>query len=195
MAIEQRAHLELDAIRAENETEDEDSDVAEFFDALYEDSSRTSLAKVIDLLADYHRVNSMGAFMKWFWSVGGLRKKYGLVTGNLTGRRLGRYAMSDDLLGALVQLAFVQDTNENLESVKLRPRLALGEFLEWLELRFGLIVARPPDFLDGASNRAAAKTNLEALKRRLRQMGFFEDLSDDFTAQYLRNPFAAEVKT
>jgi hypothetical protein len=60
--------------------------------------------------------------------------------------------------------------------------------LACLERRYGVLVDRPPSFLDSSQNRAAGKANLEALKRRLRQMGFFSALSDDFTAQYLRLP-------
>jgi hypothetical protein len=34
----------------------------------------------------------------------------------------------------------------------------------------------------------AARRNLEAFKVRLRQIGVFENLSDDFDAQYLQRP-------
>ena len=196
--VQQRAMAEIDLIRslnvdADGDAADASAAIREYFEQLMRDHASTPLDKVVALLADRHRQNSLGAFVKWFWSVGGFRKDYGLVTGNASGARLGRYAMSDDLLGALVQLAFAQDLGNRLDRVALRPRLSLRDFLAWLEERFGVVVARPPAGSDGASNRAAAKENLEALKRRLRQMGFYEDLSDDFTAQYLRNPFAAEV--
>jgi hypothetical protein len=62
-----------------------------------------------------------------------------------------------------------------------------------LEQRFGVAVDRPPGFAPTAEATAAAKRNLEALKLRLRQMGFFQVLSDDFTAQYLRAPSRGEV--
>jgi hypothetical protein len=94
--------------------------------------------------------------------------------------------MSDDLLAVLVQLAFVEDPSGTLSNVTLRPQIRLRDFLTFLESRFDVIVDRPPGFLDTASSRAAAFENLEALKRRLREMGYFRELSDDFTAQYLR---------
>jgi hypothetical protein len=57
-----------------------------------------------------------------------------------------------------------------------------------LERRWGILINRPPPLLDNATNREAAAANLEAFKRRLRQMGYFEALSDDFTAQYVIDP-------
>ena len=71
---------------------------------------------------------------------------------------------------------------------QLRDRLRLRDFLAFLEDRYGIIVARPPQFLDDARARGAAAGNLTAMKRRLHQMGYFEALSDDFTAQYLTAP-------
>ena len=64
----------------------------------------------------------------------------------------------------------------------------MADLLRWLEQRFGVLVERPPKRLDNTSARAAAKGNLEAFRSRLRQMGFYEALSDDFNAQYVTNP-------
>ena len=127
------------------------------------------------------------SLQKWFWSVGGLRSEHGMIEGNLVGRRRARYVISDGMLGVLVQLALI-DVNDSLAPRGVRPQLSMAEFLTFLHERFGILVDRPPAFLDGARSRAAARDNLQALKRRLRQMGYFEALSDDFGAQYLRDP-------
>ena len=42
--------------------------------------------------------------------------------------------------------------------------------------------------MDTAENRAAASANLEAFKYRLQLLGAFDGLSDDFSAQRVRNP-------
>jgi hypothetical protein len=91
------------------------------------------------------------------------------------------------MLVALVQLALI-DREPRRMMARTRPRMKLRYFLQFLEHHFGILVDRPPDFLDGAAFRAAARENFDALKRRLRQMGYFQELSDDFTAQYLRDP-------
>ena len=101
--------------------------------------------------------------------------------------------MSDDLLTTLVQVAMVEDPTNDMAHVTARPAIRLGEFVDFLERRYGVIVNRAPAFLNDASSRTAAGANFEAFKRRLRQMGFFQALSDDFNAQYLQTPDAQEV--
>ena len=148
---------------------------------------------VVGLLADAQRKTSVESYVKWYWAVGGLCKAFGLLSGNITGRRNWRYAMSDDLLTTLVQVAMVEDPTSDMASVTVRPAIRLSEFVEFLERRYGVLVNRPPVFLDDASSRAGAGMNFEALKRRLRQLGFFQALSDDFNAQYLQVPELQEI--
>ena len=71
------------------------------------------------------------------------------------------------------------------------PELA-KDFLRFLEERFGILVDRPPSPFEGAEYIAAARENLRAMLRRLRQMGIFRDLSDDFTVQRLHPPYAGK---
>ncbi|HNJ44196.1 MAG TPA: hypothetical protein PKZ53_27170, partial [Acidobacteriota bacterium] len=194
--IQADARAEIRAIKKEtleaclNDFEKEEADL--FFKEIEARPRAKSLETLVELIAKSQRTKALESYTRWFWSVGGLRKSYGFLAGNLKGRRNWRYAMSDDLLAALVNLAFIETPDGNLDAARLRPRLPLREFLQFLELRFGILVDRPPTFLDTAQNRQAALKNLEALKRRLRMMGFFEALSDDFNAQYLRAPLAQE---
>ena len=71
----------------------------------------------------------------------------------------------------------------------VRP-IRLQEFLAFLEERYGILIDRPPDTYKGAEYIAAARDNLRAMLERLRQMGIFRDLSDDFTAQRLHPPYS-----
>lgn len=182
-----RAQAELEGIRHESleacQNDTERAATEEYFTK--EIQGDDALAVSLKLLSEAGKKNNVRNTTQWFWSVGGLRKNYGLLSGNITGRRNWRYAPSDDLLATLVRLAMVEDPGGNLKHITTRSTLPLADFLEFLERRFGFIVARPPSFLDDVTSRAAATRNLEALKRRLRQMGFFRDLSDDFNAQYL----------
>jgi hypothetical protein len=68
------------------------------------------------------------------------------------------------------------------------PRMPIKTLLDRLENRFGILIDRPPAAFDNADTRAAAAANLEAFKRRLRLLGCFDSLSDDFSAQLVRNP-------
>ncbi len=80
-------------------------------------------------------------------------------------------------------------TNQERREQELHP-IRLQDFLRFLEERFGILVDRPPSPFEGAEYVAAARENLRAMLRRLRQMGIFRDLSDDFTVQRLHPPYA-----
>jgi hypothetical protein len=69
----------------------------------------------------------------------------------------------------------------------------LQAFLSFLEERFGIIIDHPPEPFEGADYSAAARDNLRAMLKRLRQMGIFRDLSDDFTVQRLHPPYSGEL--
>jgi hypothetical protein len=153
-----------------------------------------SLEAVVSLLATAQYKKAIEGYVGWFWGVGGLQKPFGLLAGNLRGKRNWRYAMSNDLLAALVHLAMIESGASIPHShCTIQPRLRLSDFLAFLGQRFGVIVDRAPGLAATAEATAAAKGNLEALKLRLRQMGFFEVLSDDFTAQYLSAQLRREV--
>ena len=91
----------------------------------------------------------------------------------------------------LVQLAVVRlspPTNQDWGNQELQS-IRLQDFLQFLEKRFGILIDQPPDKFQGAEYIAAARDNLRAMLGRLRQMGIFRDLSDDFTVQRLHPPY------
>lgn len=193
--IEARAEVEIESIQQETleacETDADREDATGLFRAMevrYPEPVRRA-AKLLALAQEQRGVQK---HMQWYWSIAGLRKPYGILAGTVRGRRNWRYAMSDDLLSTLVQVAMLEQGGPNAPGV-IRPRIRLSEFLEFLERRYGILVNRPPDFLDTAATRSGATANVAALRARLRQMGYFEALSDDFSAQYLRIP-QAEVR-
>jgi len=126
--------------------------------------------------------------VKWFWSTGGIHKTYGILDGTLKSRRSWRYVLSDELLTALLLILFVDEGG-----LRHRSTMPLADVLTGLEARFGILIARPPHYLDGADTRAAATLNLEAFKRRLQLLGCFDSLSDDFSAQSVRHPLESSL--
>lgn len=191
--VEASAHHELRSIAKANADEEKNEgpvDVSRFLEEAGVEHSGSALDACARVLANAQRSIGVTSYMKWYRAVGGVGKPFGLLSGNERGRRNWRYAMGDDLLACLVQLAMSTDA-ESATFTSARPlrRLRLAELLQWFEHRFGVLIDRPPRHLDDTESRAAAKANLEAFRRRLRQMGFFEALSDDFNAQYLTNRF------
>ncbi|MCX6378504.1 MAG: hypothetical protein NT023_03370, partial [Armatimonadetes bacterium] len=146
-----------------------------------------TLDQVIEMLVIVQRKNGMSSLMKWLSDVGGLDRSDGILRGNKRGRRRWSYAMSDHLLETLVQLAVISPIAQTLSGdtkIKPEPRsITLEAFLKYIHERFGLLIDTPPPFDNSSEATVAAKENLTALKQRLRQMGLFLDLSDDFNAQ------------
>jgi hypothetical protein len=197
--MEASARQDENSIRQENrpaDTEDAAS-APDWLDAVALDAD-TDVDRVVAFLSSGQEELAIGSYIKWYRAVGGLTKPYGVLVGNLKGRQSWRYAPSNDLLAVLVQLAAVrigQNTTAAQHQQVPRPEpIRLQDFLGFLSDRFGILVERPPTHFEGAEYIAAARENLRAMLRRLRQMGIFGDLSDDFTVQRLTPPYAAAVE-
>ena len=149
-------------------------------------AAETDLDRVINLLVEGQRDNAMKHVISWYWGVGGLKKPHGVLRGTPSSRQSWRYAPSNDLLAVLVQIAAAQLTPRGSDLSPIR----LQDFLAFLEKHYGILIDRPPDMFKGAEYAAAARDNLRAVLARLRQMGIFSDLSDDFTVQNLQPPYA-----
>ena len=182
-----RADMELDAIRktleediSENASE-QSTELPSELQIIFQNKSLDSFSKVIRILEYAQKNNGVINSVSWFWSVCGLKRDDGFLEGNLRGRRIWRYHMSDLLLEVLVQLCTVLP--EYNGGNRFPRQVTLVRFLEFLRNRYGILIDRPPEWLINTENITGAKDNFEGLKLRLRQMGLFVDLSDDFNAQ------------
>jgi hypothetical protein len=173
------ASIQMQEIEALNSGSEEDQ---EFIRAV-NDSGAPAIDQLTTLLVEGLFAKGLQNQVRWFWSTGGIRKPYGLIAGTLNVRRSWRYAPTDDLMQALLLVCFTA-----AQGSRIRQRMPISELLEILRDRFGILIDHPPGTLDNADNRAAAAENFEAFKRRLRLLGCFDGLSDDFSAQYVRNP-------
>ncbi len=171
------------------------SDAQRLLDAMREEG-KTPIEQIQELLYSAQAAKTRSNISGWFTSVGGFRKPYGLINGH-TDRRSWTFAPTNELLSVLVQMRAVDYPRWNPTSGARPKPFGLQGFLEWLELRFGIIIDRPPSDLgfDSPEHMAAARDNLQAMLRRLRQMGIFADQSDDFSVQQLSPPFLELDKT
>ena len=99
------------------------------------------------------------------------------------GRARRKYVLGDELLEVLIQLAVLdQRVNGTWQS---RP-ISIQNFVDWMRGRYGLLIDTLGPFQkdEERTNRALA-VNLLALKARLRQLGFFTDLSDASNSQVI----------
>jgi hypothetical protein len=155
-------------------------------DACEKDNHFDSLIEVI-LSAVRLRGNS--SLRKWFYSVGGLKYEKSANTVAILGGDMRHitgwhYTMSDSVLNTLLHMCFL-DVNGKLMG---RNYLTMQEVLNRLRDRFGVVIAIPPTGFETIQNQKAATENFIAFKKRLRQLGWFEGLSDDFDAQHITKP-------
>lgn len=94
-----------------------------------------------------------------------------------------RFAMGSLLLEVLLQIAVLDYERSTFRTRDLR----IDELLNFLRERYGILVdSLPPG--DGfgeptIDHRRALRTNFDAFKGRLRELGFFQDLSDAYVTQ------------
>jgi hypothetical protein len=174
--------MALRTIENENSQQGEGSEAAEFLLAVSR-SNRGPAERLTDVLVEGLRKRGYENQARWFWSTGGIQKEYGILDGAFNARLSWRYAPRDALVTALLSVAFVR-----ADGARTRSEMSIAELLQIFERRFGLLVDRPPGTMDSAEARAAAADNLDAFKRRLQLLGAFDSLSDDFSAQQVRNP-------
>lgn len=143
----------------------------------------TAADQLTAILVEGLRKRGLENQVKWFHSAGGIKKTYGVLKGELRSRGTWRYSLSDEGLVALLCMVFVDGGGQ-----RTTTRLPIREVLVRLERRFGILIASPPADLDSADARAGAAANLSAFTQRLKLLGCFEGLSDDFSAQFVTRP-------
>ena len=109
-----------------------------------------------------------------------------LADGRRSRKHPRRASLGSKLLETLVQLLVLEPTgNGTYES---RP-LSIDELAQLIRDRYGLIIngSNEPRFAGAdVETHAAFKDNMEAFKNKLRQIGFYTDLSDAYLLQKIR---------
>jgi hypothetical protein len=118
----------------------------------------------------------------------GIDQERGFLAGK--GRIKRRFVIGNELLEVLIQLAVLEQRKSD-GKFQTRP-IPIRQFVDWLAGRYGLLVDQQSRSPNGPEeervNRALAK-NYEALKTRLRQLGFFTDLADASNSQVISPRF------
>lgn len=96
-----------------------------------------------------------------------------------------RFIMGTRLLETLVQILVLKSTGKDFTT----NSLSIEELMHQLKERYGLIInGLPEERFKNADifTHLAFKENVEAFKQKLRQIGFFNDLSDAYILQKIR---------
>lgn len=118
-------------------------------------------------------------------------KETGLLAQSRSKGSARRFVLGSKLLEVLLQIAVLTQDGGRFVTREVR----IEELLGFLRNRYGLHIDRLPE--SGQSNssildRRALRLNLEASKRRLREIGFYEDLSDAYVTQKVSPRYAIE---
>lgn len=96
-----------------------------------------------------------------------------------------RFVMGTRLLETLVQIMVLESQDDHF----ITRSLSIEELMNRIRERYGLIIngITEPRFRDANVNtHLAFKGNVEAFKQKLRQIGFYDDLSDAYILQKVR---------
>ncbi len=101
-----------------------------------------------------------------------------------------RWHLGGRLLEVLVQLAVLRFDDVNDRKRFYTEPVLIDDFVLWIERRYGFVIA-PATSLAGQQpvtldEHRAFRDNVRALKDRLREIGFYDDLSDAYNAQTVR---------
>ena len=116
-------------------------------------------------------------------------KGNGLLAQSRTKRSPRRFVLGSKLLEVLLQVAVLTQDGGRFITREVR----IEELLDFLRNRYGLYIDRLPENGQATSSildRRALRLNLEAFKRRLREIGFYEDLSDAYVTQRVSPRYA-----
>ena len=97
----------------------------------------------------------------------------------------GRWYMGSQLLELLVQIAVLQPEGSGAGVHFVSRPILIDDFVSWLRERYGLVIM--PNWPEATiEDNKAFNGNLHNLKRRLREIGFYTDLSDAYNTQTIR---------
>ncbi|NVN97344.1 hypothetical protein HXX01_03900 [Candidatus Nomurabacteria bacterium] len=99
--------------------------------------------------------------------------------------RQRKYVLGNLLLEVLVQLAVVSADSHGF---KTQP-ITIVSFVEWVKNRYGIYINEWISDFDSPETAKAINNNFIALKERLRQLGFYTDLSDASNSQVIKPRF------
>lgn len=117
----------------------------------------------------------------------GMNREDGFLQGGRGKQR--KYVLGNQLLEVLVQIAVVGAKDDHF----ITSPITITHFTNWLKNRYGLLIESSDESSDSPEISRALEANYTALKERLRQLGFFTDLSDASNSQVIRPRFPVNV--
>lgn len=123
--------------------------------------------------------------------------EYGVLVQGKSAGNPRRWHFGTRMLEVFVQLAVLKWQEDAGRKQFYTEPILIDSFVEWLEHRYGFVLTGMIDSKDSPTltDHAAFRENVGHLKRQLREIGFFDDLSDAFNAQTIRPRYTIDQRT
>jgi hypothetical protein len=161
-----------------------DSRMERVRDDFRDDPFRAYVEAILLECYGFHR----GRFRELFSSLLSPKHDTGMLISGRTPRSPVRFHLKTRLLETLVQIAVLKPAGQDPAGQPLfkSEPILVSDLLDWLRRRYGIAVGAA-QLHNGAarspSDLRALRENEEGFKERLREIGFYTDLSDAYNAQ------------
>lgn len=155
------------------------------------DSGLSSFETLIELATHVRQKHHMTYLVQMVDKLFQKNSPFGALVQGRSTSNPRRWHLGGRLLEVFVQLGVLRfdDGPDGSKAFYTEPML-IDDFQKWIEHRYGFVIApatkgggRQPVTLD---EHRAFRENIRALKDRLREIGFYDDLSDAYNAQTVR---------
>lgn len=105
-----------------------------------------------------------------------------------------RWKLGGRLLEAFVQMAVLRWSEEQGKKRFFTEPMLVDDFVRWVKDRYGFSLAASRGAGAALDDHKAFRDNVRAMKDRLREIGFYDDVSDAYNAQTIRPRYAVDER-
>jgi hypothetical protein len=105
-----------------------------------------------------------------------------------------RWHLGGRLLEVFVQIAVLKWEEDATRKRFFSAPMLVDDFVRWVEDRYGFSVAPSPGTSSALDDHKAFRDNMRAMKDRLREIGFYDDVSDAYNAQTIRPRYPVDER-
>lgn len=177
---------ELKQVRSLN---DEDGSLPPEIEAIF-DAGLSSFDTFIELVTHVRQSRHIKYLVQMLDKLFQKNSPFGVLAQGKSRANPRRWHLGGRTLEVLVQLAVLKAKDGTEDRRFETEPILIEDFLNWVERRYGFVIApavtptgRKPVSLE---EHRAFRENVRAFKDRLRETGFYDDLSDAYNAQTIR---------
>jgi hypothetical protein len=187
LALDQYFNIRLGELRTKNEVDDQTLSLEE--EAIY-GAGLAPFDTYIELITHARQKHHIKYLTEMMDKLLQKNTDNGALIQGKSVNNLRRWRLGGRLLEVLVQLAVLRWRDKSAGKAFYTEPILVEDFLRWIEARYGFVVTSPtfPEARRPVTveEHRAFRENLRALKDRLREIGFYDDLSDAYNAQTIR---------